>query len=1821
MHHRDAEEIRRIEESIRGLWGAVDRLRPLLAFPAVVASTNSEELNTAANLVVRLQQDLADQLVSVFGSDWGRALDVESPEKLSASCRSEFDQLEERRSSERSRRFLGDLGGVLRQYRVRLPYRSLQSAAEQTLQLAVDECLKLGEVYDGPSLPQDATNPTATVEAWRSCGRERLRELEEAWRAVSTSLANVVELANHLTLEESMPTGAVALGACPVLSEDKALASSSAVALGEADAQMAAFEGGTRAAEASNGRDLEDASTLAETVRYDPISAVEKPSLTGNADESKTLVSDGDAPTSSSEQVREDLANSEHAPALANQGGGVQGAEAASWRALSRNLPSLAYHILKSAKEVSPAWLGLPPALAELVLFESLYVRSPTGLAEAYGKATAEFLNWTATPESESVGAAPRLVALASALRPALVAVDSTPSDLLSPLPGLDAVWPELERVRASVVELTATHASVDVSVLRGVSEHAEWATRRDAMLGELAAWLKSEQSGKLIYGPTTEVWHTWLGPDGYFGAVIRGICEGKGGSTSQLRSFIQWWSQKSHIEKKLAETDSELRKMGAKRRPIEARAKQAVKRKVDDAVLRLDEWSRLLESEPGKLNGHVEKHIEECREAVQKASADDEGREALSSWLSTQPHGREAAEVTLRMLDRVRDLFYETAPTNNRQREEDPQDARDADLCWVPQSLDLCSDRSGQLRSLIETAESNRPAGSVFADHIASGRHVAAEQLLSRMKADGEPANAVESLQAELDDSRKKYRVILYSEVQKAVDDIDSAVRLDMLNEEDRDRHIVAIELSRAELESVANAPRTIDRLQKIREEIAHQRRIRVEELAAEVKLLRDDAQRCDSSPSYLEDLKEVERVLKEGDYVTAAEYIEIVKQGDEIGRDPQRHMEPFAEFFPGFLGEYSDWMGQSELNSVNKQFVENARRGQPLGPMRFDAMTEPRRTESCALLDAWRKMRASNELTHLKVFLRDFFAQLGLREIELDEPHRKGRQADWEVQLSCDPLRNRNICIVPRFGSEADGEYLVLGLRGQPTVPDLTTRVDKASLRKPTIVLYFGRLNETDRRELAQCRPDSDRSFLVIDEALVAFLAMTPEARLHAFFSCTLPFACSQPFTDTASTVPPEMFFGRKREFDAILQSNGTNLVYGGRQLGKSVLLREVANRRHDPAAGIVVVWVDLKNRGVGTTRSPGDLWSVIGEELRRSGVLERDASTAPRISERVKEWITAKSGRKVVLLLDEADAFLEQDSKPSAPGVAAFPVVSELKGLMDDTNRAFKVVFAGLHNVQRAARDPNTPIAHLGTPVNIGPMYEEKQWREAKRLVEDPLAQMGYRFESPELSMRILSHTNFYPSLIQVFCKHLVSDLQESRGKLNYSKVPPYSIRATDIDRVYGDPSLQAEIRKRFELTLLLDNRYRVIALVVALASIEARSEGDSAVAVVGYPVRWIREQSLGWWREGFADDNSHEQFRILVDEMVGLGILRPSGSDAYRLRSNNTLRLLGSQFEIEEKLQDAAQEPPPAPYEASTFRRIFGKDTSKLSPLTASQEADLLDRSNGVCIVSGCFLTDTEEFYPAVEALSSHDVSVCRLADAESPKHFSLRLLEVDTARGDGLTICVVAMPWHVDAVRAAEKMISQKSSSKRSFLRIVFPADPSHLWRWMAAPRAPTKVVEIQLRPWQKVTLKRWLTDQGYGDRAINDDGLAEIMAQTGGWPLAIEQLHHHCKKRPHEWKNVLRQIPECFDINPSAVKQETPREAFAALQSIAIDWGLEPFEQDALPEILEEQVEELNIAVFVEWTERLGWVRWSSLDDLSQIDGLLGQLIRKARGS
>ena len=93
------------------------------------------------------------------------------------------------------------------------------------------------------------------------------------------------------------------------------------------------------------------------------------------------------------------------------------------------------------------------------------------------------------------------------------------------------------------------------------------------------------------------------------------------------------------------------------------------------------------------------------------------------------------------------------------------------------------------------------------------------------------------------------------------------------------------------------------------------------------------------------------------------------------------------------------------------------------------------------------------------------------------------------------------------------------------------------------------------------------------ILDEALLLFLTGERDARLGAFLRSSVPYGTLIPYTPR--NVPPEIFYGREGAVQELQRKDGSCLIYGGRQMGKSALLRQVRRQAHNPSATNTLGW----------------------------------------------------------------------------------------------------------------------------------------------------------------------------------------------------------------------------------------------------------------------------------------------------------------------------------------------------------------------------------------------------------------------------------------------------------------------------------------------------------------------------------------------------------------------------------------------------------------------------------------------------------------------
>ncbi len=689
-----------------------------------------------------------------------------------------------------------------------------------------------------------------------------------------------------------------------------------------------------------------------------------------------------------------------------------------------------------------------------------------------------------------------------------------------------------------------------------------------------------------------------------------------------------------------------------------------------------------------------------------------------------------------------------------------------------------------------------------------------------------------------------------------------------------------------------------------------------------------------------------------------------------------------------------------------------------------------------------------------------------------------------------------------VPQFGSQAHGSYDVTLVWDAVSPSRLMDFIGEGNRTRPNIILYFGVLSLAERRHLRTLTRTSagGKGFspIVIDEAVIGWLSHLPEPGWRFTQRVTLPFTTLNPYQpNAAGEVPEEVFVGRNSERARIENPTGSMFVYGGRQLGKSALLRRVERLYTDlrpvgdgPAvAGKAAVYIDLKAAGVGEAQDPSALWPLLGERLHKLGILSAKASRggAKDVTKEIIDWLNTEESNQLLLLLDEADNFLTADANAGGGGEGGgdFPVLQTLKLVMEESRRRFKAVFAGLHQVQRFFDASNTPVAHGGDAIPIGPL----DTHDASDLVVSPMKALGYQFENPELVWRLLLVTNYQASLVQIVCEALVAYLQKRQIPDGGGRM---IISALDIRNVCSDPAVRELIAQRFRWTINLDSRYRVIALVVALRSIGA----DPGIA---FSVDELREECEVWWPDGFsADQLRRNEFERYLVEMQGLGILQQQGADLWALRSPNVIQMLGTQDRLEKELEDApAHLERPLEYNPTMARHIMGdseRPAAPRSPLTDYELTTLLKETGSAQVVFGTPALGIERVVEVIK----------RQADNENVPAIVVESLlspELKRAGAGGKRTHVIVDLTKTKPDGNLAHICREAAARKNVTATVVIGLE------WLDSVIALDGVPIHQLRRWSAAGLRAW-----YGSPFQSPVERARLHKVTSGWPKLIEEV-------------------------------------------------------------------------------------------------------------
>jgi hypothetical protein len=522
-----------------------------------------------------------------------------------------------------------------------------------------------------------------------------------------------------------------------------------------------------------------------------------------------------------------------------------------------------------------------------------------------------------------------------------------------------------------------------------------------------------------------------------------------------------------------------------------------------------------------------------------------------------------------------------------------------------------------------------------------------------------------------------------------------------------------------------------------------------------------------------------------------------------------------------------------------------------------------------------------------------------------------------DKKTTISCETVRNyfKGSKLNPSFLPQlAVFSQIVIASSPQQTSRGASVLDDwckAAGSEAPSSLVVFlaPGLSITRRDELCSGFRKRGVSAAIIDDLdLCRLCAASTRLDGHDFIPF-LEILLEQLDLDTASPfssldgqhVRLETYIGRKYEADRVALGWSYTRVFSGRKLGKSALLKYVASTfdRYPLPSGNTLNVFFITIAGGESERWVVDC--IVDEMASRFGLAEKpglkDQPPAERFSAYMKRFLQEKPQHSVLLILDEADAFVEgqlsryDDDRENS---LSFRMMKELPAQVDGSQLPrIRTIFSGY----RVTNTRGGVWANAGDVLVLRPLAED----ESVQFLEGMLARIGIALgnHAPFVAMRC----GFQPAVLIRFGESLVRRLKRSNRSADRETL---TVSHEEVLATLGEQGVLDEI-KTVVNNNFQGNRIGAVvfgATLLALKDLEpglALTEGPSQVLA---KLREIDPNSD--WLERVDTSPLAEIERNLQDfidrELLTVSDAPRFGVREYRLRFPHFLPVLTQQSEV-------------------------------------------------------------------------------------------------------------------------------------------------------------------------------------------------------------------------------------------------------------------------------------------------------------------------------
>lgn len=378
-------------------------------------------------------------------------------------------------------------------------------------------------------------------------------------------------------------------------------------------------------------------------------------------------------------------------------------------------------------------------------------------------------------------------------------------------------------------------------------------------------------------------------------------------------------------------------------------------------------------------------------------------------------------------------------------------------------------------------------------------------------------------------------------------------------------------------------------------------------------------------------------------------------------------------------------------------------------------------------------------------------------------------------------------------------------------------------------------------------------------------------------------------------------ETYIGRTQEAQKVALGWSYTRVFSGRKLGKSALLKYVANTFDGyqlPSGNALSVFF------ITIAGGESERWVVdciVDEMAARFGLQEKpglkDQPPAERFSEYMKRFLQEKPRHSVLLILDEADAFVEGQLArydTDREGSLSFRMMKELPAQVDANQLPrIRTIYSGY----RVTNTRGGVWANAGDVLVLRPLAEE----EAVQFLQSMLARVGIALgnHAPFVAMRC----GFQPAVLIRFGENLVKRLKRSTRSANRETL---AVTHDEVLATLGEQGVLDEIKT------VVNNNFQGnrMGAVVFGATLLALKDLEPGLALTQGPAQVLaklREVDPNPdWLERIDSSPLSEIERNLQDfidrELLTVSDAPRFGVREYRLRFPHFLPVLTQQSEV-------------------------------------------------------------------------------------------------------------------------------------------------------------------------------------------------------------------------------------------------------------------------------------------------------------------------------